>query len=146
MCNHPLHTTSEKKTTNQPNRALWSSDTKTFGKSVIEGPFFKKKHQGGKKVKIKRACFHKTWEIRVGVGIWKLGSEELSVRSITTSWIQQHFLLKYFQFRSHKSFNYSDNCFNLKSHKIYNKVSESCFKNKRLFKLIVYCNEIFFEC
>lgn len=85
MCNHPLHTTSEKKTTNQPNRALWSSDTNTFGKSVIEGPFLKKKHQGGKKLKIKRDLFSQNLGDQGGVGIWKLGSEELSVRSITTS-------------------------------------------------------------
>lgn len=100
MCNHPLHTTSEKKTTNQPNRALWSSDTNTFGKSVIDGPFLKTKHQGGKKVKIKRACFHKfNLGDQGGVGIWKLGFEELSVRSITTSCIQQHFFVKIFSIK-----------------------------------------------
>lgn len=57
MCNHPLHTTSEKKTTNQPNRALWSSDTKTFGKSVIEGPFLKKKASGREKSQDQEGLF-----------------------------------------------------------------------------------------
>lgn len=54
---------------------MWSSDTKTFGKSIIEESFFKKA-SGRENGQDQEGLFSENLGDQDGVGIWKLGSEE----------------------------------------------------------------------
>lgn len=84
MCNHPLHTTSEK---NPPinQTGLCGHQTPKLLVSPLLKDHSLKKASGREKSQDQEGLFSQNLGDQGGVGIWKLGSEELSVRSITTS-------------------------------------------------------------